>query len=194
MFFRTIRRRMLAGAVSLPLGLVSGRSALAIRRYDPGATDREIRIGHLNPYSGPASAYGTIGRALTAFFDKVNHEGGVRGRRLKFISVDDGYNPAKALEATRRLVEQDEVLLVFNPLGTAPNAAPDIKSTLLAGDVASNNALTFASKLNGAAGNAITIRLVNPGTNNASLSVSVVDKAITVNLATHSGAAVSPAS
>ena len=114
---------MLVGAVSLPLGLASGQSAFATRRYDPGATDREIRIGHLNPYSGPASAYGTIGRALTAFFDKVNHEGGVRGRRLKFISVDDGYNPAKALEAARRLVEQDEVLLVFNPLGTAPNAA-----------------------------------------------------------------------
>ena len=97
--------------------------ASAAGRYDPGADDREIRIGHLAPYSGPASAYGTIGKAIGAYFDKVNAQGGVNGRRIRFVSLDDGYNPAKALEMTRRLVEQDEVLLVFNPLGTAANTA-----------------------------------------------------------------------
>jgi branched-chain amino acid transport system substrate-binding protein len=88
-----------------------------------GPAPREIRIGHLAPYSGPASAYGVIGKAIGAWFDKVNAEGGVNGRRLVLVSHDDGYNPAKALEMTRRLVEQDEVLLVFNPLGTATNTA-----------------------------------------------------------------------
>jgi branched-chain amino acid transport system substrate-binding protein len=88
-----------------------------------GPAPREIRIGHLAPYSGPASAYGVIGKAIGAWFDKVNAEGGVNGRRLVLVSRDDGYNPGKALEMTRRLVEQDEVLLVFNPLGTATNTA-----------------------------------------------------------------------
>ena len=120
MTLTTFRGWILAAMTCLAL---APAPTLAQKRYDAGANDHEIKVGHLSPYSGPASAYGTIGRALAAFFEKVNAEGGVRGRQVRFISYDDGYNPAKAVEMTRRLVEQDEVLLVFNPLGTAPNAA-----------------------------------------------------------------------
>jgi branched-chain amino acid transport system substrate-binding protein len=102
-------------ALSLP--------ANAQKKYDPGASDREIKIGNVNPYSGPASAYGTIGRTLDAFFKKINAEGGINGRKITFISYDDGYVPAKTIEQTRRLVESDEVLLMFQPLGTAHNTA-----------------------------------------------------------------------
>ncbi|HYN59102.1 MAG TPA: ABC transporter substrate-binding protein [Rubrivivax sp.] len=109
----------IAGLASLAL---SGQ-ALAQKKYDPGASDKEIKIGGISPYSGPASAYGTIGKSIGAYFDKVNAEGGINGRMIKFISLDDGYNPAKTVEQARRLVEQDEVLLVFNPLGTPPNSA-----------------------------------------------------------------------
>jgi branched-chain amino acid transport system substrate-binding protein len=98
-------------------------SALAQKKYDPGATDKEIKVGHLNPYSGPASAYSAIGKSIGAYFDKVNAEGGINGRMVKFISLDDGYNPAKTVEQTRKLVEEDEVLLVFQPLGTPSNSA-----------------------------------------------------------------------
>ena len=98
-------------------------SALAQKKYDTGATDTEIKIGDTKPYSGPASAYGTIGKAIAAYFDKVNAEGGVNGRKVKYISLDDGYNPAKTVEQVRKLVEEDEVLFVFNPLGTPPNTA-----------------------------------------------------------------------
>ncbi len=100
-----------------------GSAALAQKKYDPGASDKEIKVGHLNPYSGPASAYGAIGKAITAYFDKVNAEGGINGRMVKFISLDDGYNPAKSVEQARKLVEEDEVLLVFQPLGTPSNSA-----------------------------------------------------------------------
>ncbi len=93
------------------------------KKYDPGANDREIKIGHINPYSGPASAYGAIGKAIGAYFDKVNAEGGINGRKIKFVTLDDGYNPAKTVEMTRKLVEEEEVLLVFQPLGTPPNSA-----------------------------------------------------------------------
>lgn len=110
---------MLAGAVALTLGT----SAVAQKKYDPGATDKEIKIGNVNPYSGPASAYGAIGKAIGFYFDKVNAEGGVNGRMIKYISLDDGYNPAKTVEQTRKLVEEDEVLLVFQPLGTPSNSA-----------------------------------------------------------------------
>ena len=87
--------------------------------YDPGADDKEIKIGHLNPYSGPASAYGAIGKAIAAYFQKVNDEGGINGRKINFISLDDGYNPAKTVEQARKLVEQDEVLLIFQAAGHA---------------------------------------------------------------------------
>ena len=98
-------------------------SALAQKKYDTGATDTEVKIGDTKPYSGPASAYGTIGKAIAAYFDKINAEGGINGRKVKFISLDDGYNPAKTVEQVRKLVEEDEVLFVFNPLGTPSNTA-----------------------------------------------------------------------
>ncbi len=101
---------------------VSG-SVWAQKKYDTGASDKEIVIGGIHPFSGPASAYGTIGKAISAYFDKVNAEGGINGRRIKYLDVDDGYNPAKTVEQARKLVEQEEVLLLFQPLGTPPNSA-----------------------------------------------------------------------
>ena len=101
---------------------ISG-SALAQKKYDPGATDTEIKIGNIMPYSGPASAYGVIGKTEEAYFKRINAEGGVNGRKINFISYDDGYSPPKAVEQARKLVESDEVLLVFNPLGTPSNSA-----------------------------------------------------------------------
>ena len=112
----------LAGLVSLA-SLTMGSAALAQKKYDPGATDKEIKVGHINPYSGPASAYGAIGKSIGAYFDKVNAEGGVNGRMIKYISLDDGYNPAKTVEQARKLVEEEEVLLIFQSLGTPPNSA-----------------------------------------------------------------------
>ncbi len=102
---------------------VATSSAMAQKKYDPGADDKEIKVGHLNPYSGPASAYGAIGKSIGAYFEKINAEGGINGRKVKFISLDDGYNPAKSVEQARKLVEEDEVLLVFQPLGTPSNSA-----------------------------------------------------------------------
>ena len=107
---------------AVALGL-AGASAYAQKRYDPGASDSEIKIGNINPYSGPASAYGTIGKSMGAYFDKVNAEGGINGRKIKYITVDDGYNPARTVEMARKLVEEEEVLVLFNPLGTPPNTA-----------------------------------------------------------------------
>ena len=101
---------------------ISG-SALAQKKYDTGATDTEIKIGNIMPYSGPASAYGVIGKTEEAYFKKINAEGGINGRKINFISYDDGYSPPKAVEQARKLVESDEVLLVFNPLGTPSNSA-----------------------------------------------------------------------
>ena len=98
-------------------------SASAQKRYDPGATDNEIKIGNIMPYSGPASTYATIGKTEEAYFNKINTEGGINGRKINFISYDDGYSPPKAVEQARKLVEADEVLLIFNPLGTPSNSA-----------------------------------------------------------------------
>ena len=100
-----------------------GSAAMAQKKYDTGATDKEIKVGHIGPYSGPASAYGAIGKAISAYIDKVNADGGVNGRKIKLITLDDGYNPAKTVEMARKLVEEEEVLLVFNPLGTPSNSA-----------------------------------------------------------------------
>jgi branched-chain amino acid transport system substrate-binding protein len=97
--------------------------AMAQKKYDPGASDKEIRIGNTNPYSGPASAYGTIGKSITAYFKMVNEQGGINGRRVNFISYDDGYSPPRTVEMARKLVEQDEVLFVFQTLGTPSNTA-----------------------------------------------------------------------
>ena len=98
-------------------------SAIAQKKYDTGATDTEIKIGNIMPYSGPASAYGVIGKTEAAYFKKINAEGGINGRRINFISYDDAYSPPKAVEQARKLVESDEVLFIFNSLGTPSNSA-----------------------------------------------------------------------
>ena len=108
-------------AATLAVGVTS--SAYAQKKYGPGVTDTEIKIGNILPYSGPASAYGVIGKTEEAYFKKINAEGGINGRKINFISYDDGYSPPKTVEQARKLVESDEVLLVFNPLGTPPNTA-----------------------------------------------------------------------
>jgi branched-chain amino acid transport system substrate-binding protein len=92
-------------------------------KYGPGVSDTEIKIGNTAPYSGPASAFGVVARTEEAYFRKINDEGGVNGRKIVFLSYDDGYSPPKTVEQTRKLVEGDEVLLVFNALGTATNSA-----------------------------------------------------------------------
>jgi len=97
--------------------------AIAQKKYDIGATDTEIKVGNTMPYSGPASAYGPIGKVEAAYFNKINAEGGINGRKINFISYDDTYSPPKAVEQVRKLVEGDEVLIVFQPLGTPSNTA-----------------------------------------------------------------------
>ena len=97
--------------------------ASAQKKYDQGATDTEIKVGNIMPYSGPASAYGVIGKTEAAYFNKINAEGGINGRKINFISYDDGYSPPKAVEQARRLVESDGVLLIFQSLGTPSNSA-----------------------------------------------------------------------
>ncbi len=97
--------------------------AAAQKKYDTGASDTEIKVGNTNPYSGPASAYGVIGKTIAAYFNKINAEGGVNGRKINFVSYDDGYSPPKTVEQVRKLVESDEVLLLFQTLGTPPNTA-----------------------------------------------------------------------
>jgi len=116
-------KRVLVPIAALLAAALASPAALAQKKYDQGASDKEILIGHINPYSGPASAYGTIGRAIAAYFKKVNEEGGVNGRQINMISYDDGYSPPKTVEMARKLVEQDKVLLIFQPLGTPPNSA-----------------------------------------------------------------------
>jgi branched-chain amino acid transport system substrate-binding protein len=119
MLSENLRIAALATAV---ITLTSG-AALAQKKYDTGATDTEIKIGNIMPYSGPASAYGVIGKTEDAYFKKINAEGGINGRKINFVTYDDGYSPPKAVEQARKLVESDEVLLVFNPLGTPSNSA-----------------------------------------------------------------------
>jgi branched-chain amino acid transport system substrate-binding protein len=112
---------MLSAAVIAALAIA--HPAAAQKTYSPGATDTAIKIGNIMPYSGPASAYGTIGRVEAAYFKKINDEGGINGRKIDFVTLDDGYSPPKAVEQVRKLVEQEEVLLVFQPLGTPSNSA-----------------------------------------------------------------------
>jgi branched-chain amino acid transport system substrate-binding protein len=121
MRYPLVHGRLAALAVLLSLSLAT--SANAQKRYDPGATDTEIKIGNIMPYSGPASAYATIGKTEAAYFKKLNAEGGINGRKIDFISYDDAYSPPKAVEQARKLVESDEVLLIFNSLGTPSNSA-----------------------------------------------------------------------
>jgi branched-chain amino acid transport system substrate-binding protein len=113
------------GAVAASLALLAATSSpsFAQKKYDTGASDTEIKIGNIMPYSGPASAYGVIGKTEAAYFNKINAEGGINGRKINFISYDDSYSPPKTVEQARKLVESDEVLLIFNPLGTPPNTA-----------------------------------------------------------------------
>ncbi|HEX9432249.1 MAG TPA: ABC transporter substrate-binding protein [Burkholderiales bacterium] len=97
--------------------------AAAQKKYDAGASDKEIKIGNTNPYSGPASAYGQIGRAIAAYFKMVNDQGGINGRKVTFVTYDDSYSPPKTVEMARKLVEQDQVLFLFQTLGTPSNTA-----------------------------------------------------------------------
>ena len=103
--------------------ILTSSAAFAQKKYDTGASDTEIKIGNIIPYSGPASAYGVIGKTEEAYFNKINAEGGINGRKIKFVTYDDAYSPPKAVEQVRKLVESDEVLVVFNPLGTPSNTA-----------------------------------------------------------------------
>jgi branched-chain amino acid transport system substrate-binding protein len=118
-----VARRLAALSTVMILLAASAGSALAQKKYDTGATDTEIKIGNIMPYSGPASAYGVIGKTEAAYFQKINAEGGINGRKITFISYDDGYSPPKAVEQARKLVENDEVLLIFQSLGTPSNTA-----------------------------------------------------------------------
>jgi branched-chain amino acid transport system substrate-binding protein len=119
-----LRTAALAVAVTLCVSaLCIPSGALAQKKYDIGASDTEIKIGNIMPYSGPASAYGVIGKTEQAYFAMINAEGGINGRKVTFLSYDDGYSPPKAVEQVRKLVEDDGVLLIFNPLGTPSNSA-----------------------------------------------------------------------
>lgn len=118
------RRDVLIGGSAIAAAQVIGFPAIAQgKKYDVGATDSIIKIGHSGPYSGNASAYGNIGRTIEAVFKMVNDNGGINGRKIEFITYDDGYSPPKTVEMVRKLVEQDEVLFLFNTLGTPPNTA-----------------------------------------------------------------------
>jgi branched-chain amino acid transport system substrate-binding protein len=120
MTFDPTRRASLIAAAALALPF---RTALAQKKYGPGVTDTEIKLGQTMPYSGPASAYGTIGKAEVAYFKMINDAGGINGRKVNLISVDDGYSPPRAVEQVRKLVEQDEVLALYQTLGTPSNSA-----------------------------------------------------------------------
>jgi len=118
-----VRFQVVAVSAALALCTAMTGPVLAQKKYDSGASDTEIRIGNIMPYSGPASAYAAIGKTEEAYFNKVNAEGGINGRKIKFISYDDSYSPPKTVEQARKLVESDNVLLIFGSLGTSTNGA-----------------------------------------------------------------------
>ncbi|MCS3933584.1 branched-chain amino acid transport system substrate-binding protein [Bradyrhizobium elkanii] len=118
-----VRFQVAAASAALALCTAVSSPALAQKKYDSGASDTEIKIGNIMPYSGPASAYAAIGKTEEAYFNKINAEGGINGRKIKFISYDDGYSPPKTVEQARKLVESDGVLLIFGSLGTSTNGA-----------------------------------------------------------------------
>ena len=118
-----IHLRLGAFSAALAIAALASTTASAQKQYDTGASDTEIKIGNIMPYSGPASAYGVIGKTEQAYFNKINAEGGINGRKINFVSYDDGYSPPKTVEQARKLVESDEVLFIFNSLGTPPNSA-----------------------------------------------------------------------
>src|SRR4029450_9729842 len=115
--------RLAAAPAALVAFVATSGTALAQKKYDTGASDTEIKIGNIMPYSGPASAYGVIGKTEEAYFKKTTPEGGITGRKINFVTYDDAYSPPKAVEQVRKLVESDEVLLLFNPVGTPSNSA-----------------------------------------------------------------------
>src|SRR5258707_12556616 len=115
--------RLLGFSAVAALIVSTSDPASAQKKYDLGATDTEIKIGNIMPYSGPLSAYGVIGEAEAAYFRMINEQGGINGRKISFISYDDAYSPPKTVEQARKLVESDEVLLIFSPIGTAGNTA-----------------------------------------------------------------------
>jgi len=118
-----VRFQVAALSAAFALCTAVADPALAQKKYDSGASDTEIKIGNIMPYSGPASAYAAIGKTEEAYFNKINAEGGINGRKIKFISYDDGYSPPKTVEQARKLVESDNVLLIFGSLGTSTNGA-----------------------------------------------------------------------
>jgi branched-chain amino acid transport system substrate-binding protein len=118
----TMKQTIVTGLAAASLVLASGL-AFAAGQYGPGVSDTEIKIGNTMPYSGPASAYGAIGKAEAAYFAMINDQGGINGRKINFITRDDGYSPPKTVELVRQLVEEEHVLLLFNTLGTPPNSA-----------------------------------------------------------------------
>src|SRR6195256_5508211 len=115
---RAVQGMLLLGAVA-----IFATPAAAQKKTDARRSDTEIKIGNIMPYSGPLSAYATIGKTIAAYFNKINAEGGINGRKINFISYDDGFSPPKAVEQARKLVEADEVVLTFHPLGTPGNTA-----------------------------------------------------------------------
>ena len=117
-----MRRQFLSSAIGA-VALVALAAGVQAKQYGPGVTDTEIKIGNTMPYSGPASAYGTIGKAHAAYFKYINDQGGINGRKINYITYDDGYSPPRTVEQTRKLVEQDEVLLLMAQLGTPSNTA-----------------------------------------------------------------------
>ena len=118
-----LANKFVIASAAVAVFAATSSAALAQKKYDTGATDTEIKIGNIMPYSGPASAYGVIGKTEAAYFKMINDAGGINGRKINFISYDDAYSPPKTVEQARKLVESDEVLLVFNSLGTPPNSA-----------------------------------------------------------------------
>ena len=119
----TFYRIWMTATVVFAVIAIAAGSAIAQKKYDAGVSDTEIKLGQTMPYSGPASALSAIGKAEVAYFAMINANGGVNGRKINFISLDDGYSPPKTVEQTRRLVEVEKVLAFFSPLGTAPNSA-----------------------------------------------------------------------
>src|SRR5260221_13990249 len=148
-------KRNLTPVAALLAAALASTAALAQKKYDTGASDKEVLLGHINPYSGPASAYGTIGRTIAAYFKKVNEEGGVNGRQINMVSYDDGYSPPKTVEMARKLVEQDKVLFLFQTLGTPSNTA--IQKYLNAKKVPQLFVATGATKWNDPKGNPWTM-------------------------------------
>ncbi|TWT15253.1 ABC transporter substrate-binding protein [Reyranella sp. CPCC 100927] len=116
----SVRRRVFAASATA-FALTAPYVARAQKKYDPGVTDKEIKLGHTNPYSGPASAYGTIGKAIGAYWAMVNDTGGINGRKVTFVTYDDGYQPPKTVEMVRKLVEDDKVFAIYQLLGTPTN-------------------------------------------------------------------------